>query len=55
MRVDYSKYILRTTDLPMEQICDMCGYLNEVHFYWQFKKLTGTSPAKYRKSTAEEE
>ncbi len=53
MRVEYAKFIIRTTDIPIEHISEMCGYVNEVHFYRQFKKLTGTTPAKYRKSSTD--
>lgn len=49
MRVDYAGYILTATDLPMEQVAALCGYAGTVHFYRQFKQVTGTTPAKYRK------
>ena len=49
MRVDYTRYILTATDLPMEQVAALCGYAGTVHFYRQFKQVTGTTPAKYRK------
>jgi AraC-like DNA-binding protein len=51
MRIDYGKYIIRTTDIPIEYISEICGYTNVVHFYRQFKKLTGITPAKYRKNS----
>jgi len=53
MRIEYAKYIIITTDIPIEHISEMCGYTNEVHFYRQFKKLTGMTPAKYRKSSTD--
>ena len=49
MRVDYTRYILTATDLPMEQVAALCGYAGTEHFYRQFKQVTGTTPAKYRK------
>ena len=51
-RVAYAKHMISTCDLPLEQIAEACGYSNEIHFYRQFKKLTGTTPAKYRKSNS---
>lgn len=49
-RIDHAKYSLLTSDLTIDQIAEDCGYSNEVHFYRQFKKITGTTPAKFRKS-----
>lgn len=49
MRVERAKFLVTTTDLPLEQVAEICGYANEVHFYRQFKKLTGTSPGKFRR------
>ncbi len=48
-RINHACYLLTTTDLTLEQVADICGYNNEVHFYRQFKQLTGITPAKYRK------
>lgn len=50
MKIDHAKYILETTSLPIEQVAEISGYTNEVHFFRQFKQLTGMTPAKYRKS-----
>lgn len=49
MRVEYAKNIMTTSNLTLEQVAEICGYTNEIHFYRQFKKLTGTTPAKFRK------
>ena len=49
MRIEHAKYLLSTTDLTIEQIAEACGYSNEVHFYRQFKKYTGMTPAQSRK------
>jgi AraC family transcriptional regulator of arabinose operon len=51
MRVEYAKYIMITSNLTLAQVAEMCGYTNEIHFYRQFKKLVGTTPAKFRKDT----
>lgn len=50
MRIDYAKILLRTTDFSVEQISEICGYSNCVHFFRQFKQIAGTTPAKYRKA-----
>lgn len=54
MRVEHVKLILTTSSLPLSKIAELCGYSNEVHFYRQFKKLTGMSPAQFRKSAAQD-
>lgn len=50
-RITYAKNLLLTTDLAVEQIAELCGYNNPVHFYRQFKKIAGITPAKFRKSS----
>lgn len=49
MRVTRARFNLSTSNLSLSQIAELCGYNNEVHFYRQFKKLTGVTPAQYRK------
>lgn len=53
MRVDYACHLLTATNVPIENIAEMCGYSSEVHFYRQFKKTKGMTPFKYRKRSAE--
>lgn len=48
MRINYAEVLLQTTDLPIEQIAEACGYSNCVHFFRQFKQIEGITPAKYR-------
>lgn len=50
MRINYAQFLLQTTDFSMEKIAAECGYTNEVHFFRQFKRQTGITPARYRKS-----
>lgn len=50
MRIDNAKYLLLTSSLPIDQVAVSCGYSSEVHFYRQFKKAAGTTPAKFRKN-----
>lgn len=49
LRIEYAKDLIANTDLTMEMIAQMSGYCSEVHFYRQFKKYTGTTPASFRK------
>lgn len=50
-RIEHAKNILLTTNLSMEQIAEICGYNSPVHFYRQFKKIVGITPARFRKNT----
>ncbi len=49
MRISYAEILLQTTDLPVEQVAEVCGYSNSVHFFRQFKHIKGITPAKFRK------
>lgn len=42
------KYLQQTT-LPISEISRLCGFNNEYYFYSFFKKLTGTTPSKFRR------
>lgn len=49
-RLEYSKYLLFSTDYTISIIANMCGYENDVHFMRIFKKETGVTPTEYRKT-----
>lgn len=49
LRVDYACELLITTDLSIGEIAEKLGYHDQFIFSRQFKKLTHTSPLKYRK------
>ena len=49
MRVTRARFNLSTSNLSLSQISELCGNNKEGHFYRQFKKLTGVTPAYYRK------
>lgn len=48
MRVEYAKELIQNTSLTMEEIAEQSGYSSEVHFYRQFQKETGFTPASFR-------
>lgn len=49
-RIEYSKYLLFSTDYTISTITGLCGYENDVHYMRTFKKETGLTPSEYRKS-----
>lgn len=48
MRVEYAKELIQNTNLTMHEIAEQSGYSSEVHFYRQFQKETGFTPACFR-------
>ncbi|NLZ47158.1 MAG: helix-turn-helix transcriptional regulator [Clostridiales bacterium] len=51
-KIDYSKYLLTTTDLSVHQISMTCGYDNYSHFMRQFRSRVNTTPLSYRQKHA---
>lgn len=49
LRVERARELLVTTDIPVEEIIWLIGYHNDGFFFRQFARITGTTPAKYRK------
>ena len=47
-RLDYGCYLLRTTDLPVWRVAELCGYHSDVHFMRQFRRTMGMTPTQYR-------
>lgn len=48
MRLEYARELIVETNLTLEQIAQICGYANEIHFYRQFKAKTGMTPREYQ-------
>lgn len=49
LRIERAKSLLAATDVPIAQIGLMVGYVNQAHFTTAYKRLTGTTPAAYRR------
>jgi len=49
-RIRQSMQLLKETDLSVMEICLDCGFNNLGNFLRQFRKYTGTTPLKYKKS-----
>ncbi len=50
-RINHAQQLLRTSDEPVSIIGEMVGYPDPVNFIRQFRYITGTTPAKYRKES----
>lgn len=49
IRLERSRYLLLSTDLPVEEICLNLGFREKSYFYRQFKKEYGMTPGAFRK------
>ena len=48
IRIEYAKKLLVETNHSLNEVSDLCGYINISYFYNMFKKLTGQTPSQYR-------
>ena len=48
-RLDTAKILLLTTDNPISEIIEACGFSSHSHFDYTFKKAFGITPSAYRK------
>ena len=48
-RINAAKTILRTTDKRVSDVALETGFFDHAHFIRTFKRVVGTTPAKYRK------
>lgn len=53
-RMDRAGWLLRTSGLPIAQICSNVGYNSEAAFYQNFKSYYGMTPWQYRKNQKEQ-
>ncbi len=49
VRMQKAQTLLRSTNVPVTEISQACGYDNPVYFSEQFKKTVGTTPSIFRK------
>lgn len=51
VRSRHAESMLRSTDLPIAEVAERCGFLTAEYFSAWFKKRTGTSPRGFREMT----
>ncbi|SFV16574.1 AraC family transcriptional regulator [Pseudoduganella namucuonensis] len=51
-RLDRARSLLVSTDLPLQQVADACGYADLSHFSHRFRAATGAPPGRYRQALA---
>jgi AraC-like DNA-binding protein len=47
-RLEYSRYLLETTDNTIDEVCFVCGFENISHFTRVFKSIYGIPPGKFK-------
>ena len=47
-RIAYSRVLLESTDKPINEVADLCGFKNRSHFLKRFRDKYHVSPRKYR-------
>ena len=52
LRIKQSEKLLLTTDLPIGNIAQLCGFADSNYFSTAFKKSYGLSPAQFRTNHA---
>lgn len=48
-KINYAYFLLKKTDVSIEEICESIGFLNVSYFYKLFKNTMYTTPSKIRK------
>ena len=47
-RINKAKYLLKSTDMPLKEIADSCGFSNASNFSASFRQVNGCTPLSYR-------
>ena len=49
-RMERARQLLLSTRMPIKEIAEQLGFMNQFHFSTRFRRLTGQSPRNYRQS-----
>ena len=55
LRISRAKQLLESSNVPINEIAQMCGFKNQSSFTMLFKHMTGQTPTEYRNSLKEYE
>jgi two-component system response regulator YesN len=55
MRIDYSKYLLLSTDISLADSAIEAGFFDQSHFTKTFKRIERMTPSHFRKKYGKEE
>ena len=50
IRIEHAARLMRTTEIPVEEVIESCGFENVSYFYRLFRKQMGATPMAYRKA-----
>jgi AraC-like DNA-binding protein len=50
LRMQRARQLLQETSLPLYEVSNRVGYESEMAFAKTFKRITGTTPARFRKN-----
>lgn len=48
-RIAVAQDLMRSSNMPIADIAKLCGFATHAHFSTQFRSITGTTPAEYRR------
>jgi len=51
-RWECAKRLLRSPGIPLIEVAHECGFANQSHFTTMFKRVTGSTPAAFRRHPA---
>ncbi len=54
-RIDRAKFLLRSGNEPIQEICDVLGFGSQSYFGEKFKKATGMTPLEFRNKKPDNE
>ena len=51
LRLAKARQLLRSSEMPLREVAEACGYTDEFYFNRHFHKKTGITPSRFRRSS----